>query len=69
MRIVGVKGRHDYAVWVALDFHHPVKDPYGFCLSVARSKAAALQEAVKCLEEAVEKLQSPPGVLEEWDED
>lgn len=55
----------DWDVWISLPNHDPIKDVFGFAIGVGDTRDAAVADAVQALEEAVERLQAPPGQIEE----
>ena len=58
----------DWDVWISLPDHDPIEDAFGFVVGVGRTRDAAVADAVQALEEAVERLQAPPGQLKERQE-
>lgn len=56
-------GDTSWNVWISLHGNHPILDPCGFIVGQGQSRDEAVGEAVKALEEAIERLQSPPGVV------
>ena len=61
--ITGTEG--DYSVWISLEQHDPVLDPYGFIIGTSDTRDGAVADAVASLEAAIDQLQAPRGVVPE----
>jgi hypothetical protein len=55
----------DWQVWISLDDHDPLNDPFGFIIGTGKTRDAAVADAVRDLEAILEQLQAPPGTIEE----
>lgn len=47
----------DWTVWLSLDDHDPVKDPFGFVIGVGQTREDAIGDAVQDLVAALTALQ------------
>ena len=55
----------DWQVWITLPGHDALLDPFGFVIGSGATRQDAVGEAVADLEQLIERLQSPPGVVAE----
>jgi hypothetical protein len=61
--LITTSGPEDWAVWISLPKHDPLTDRWGFVIGSGATRDAAVADAVATLEQAVERLQSPTGVV------
>ena len=61
-------GTSGWFVWISLPNHDPDKDAYGFIIGAGDTRDAAVTDAVSALQDAMDRLQSPRGQIQEREE-